>query len=72
MSVLNEARLNNAHFYKRQREENQLYDDKINQLVLAAESSKSRVNTVVTSFFVVSVLVGLETRFWPFGQSVED
>ena len=41
LSVLNEARLNNAHFYKRQREENQLYDDKINQLVLAAESSKS-------------------------------
>ena len=41
LAVLDEARLNNAHFYKRQREENQLYDDKINQLVLAAESSVS-------------------------------
>ena len=41
LAVLDEARLNNAHFYKRQREENQLYDDKINQLVLAADSSKS-------------------------------
>ena len=41
LAVLDEARLNNAHFYKRQREENQLYDDKINQLVVAAESSVS-------------------------------
>ena len=39
LSVLDDARLNFAHVYKRQREENQRYDDKINQLVLASQSS---------------------------------
>ena len=39
LSVLDDARLNFAHVYKRQREENQRYDDKINQLVLASKSS---------------------------------
>ena len=39
LSVLDDARLNFAHVYKRQREENQRYDDKINQLILASQSS---------------------------------
>ena len=41
LSVLDDARLNYAHIYKRQREEFMLHDDKVNQLVLASTNGDS-------------------------------